>query len=133
MNDPKSTHKDDAAAIRQMRVAVEEAERNLDAGAFARLFTQDVAMLPTDNRIDGADQVEQFHRELYQEFRALEVNFQIEQIQVLGDLAIETGTYTSESIRRDGTESRGGGKYIYVYERQPSGGWKIHRMSWGQP
>ena len=131
MNEPKSTHNDDVAAIRQIRIAVEEAERNLDAEALGRLFTQDVAMLPTDNRIDGADQVEQFHRDLYQRFRALEVNFQIEQIQVLGDLAIETGTYTSESTRNDGTENQGGGNYIYTYERQQTGDWKIHRMSWG--
>lgn len=131
MNEQMTTEDDDAAAIRQIRVAVEEAERELDAQALGKLFTEDIAMLPPHNRIDGADQVEQFHRELYQELRALEVDFQIEQIQVLGDLAIETGTYTFESVRRNGTESQGGGKYIYTYERQPSDDWKIHRMSWG--
>ena len=125
------TENEDAAAIRQIRVAVEEAEKKLDAEALGRLFTKDIAMVPPGNRIDGAEHVEQFHQELYQELRALDVDFQIEQIQVLGDLAIESGTYTFESVRRDGTESHGGGKYIYTYERQPSGGWKIHRMSWG--
>lgn len=131
MNEPMPTENNDAAAIRQTRVAVEEAERELDAEALGRLFTEDISMLPPENRIDGAEHVEQFHRELYQGLRALDVDFQIEQIQVLGDLAIETGTYIFESVRRDGTENRGGGKYIYTYERQPSGGWKIHRMSWG--
>lgn len=131
MNEPNPTQDSDVAAIRQIRVAVEEAERELDAEALGKLFSEDVAMLPPDNRVNGADPVEQFHRELYQELQALDVDFQIEQIQVLGDLAIETGTYTFQSVRRNGTESQGGGKYIYTYERQPTGGWKIHRMSWG--
>ena len=125
------TEDSDATAIRRIRAAVEEAERELDAEALGRMFTDDIAMLPPRNRIDGAEHVERFHRELYQDLRTLDVDFQIEQIQVLGDLAIETGTYTFESARRDGTENRGGGKYIYTYERHPPGGWKIHRMSWG--
>lgn len=131
MNEPEPTEDNDAAAIRQIRVAVEEAERQLDAEALGRLFTDDIAMLPPGNRIEGADQVEQFHRELYLGLRALEVNFEVERIQVLGDLAIETGTYAAESVQRDGTNNQGGGRYIYTYERQPAGDWKIHRMSWG--
>ena len=131
MNESKPTRDSDVAAIRRVRVAVEEAERHLDAEALSKLFTEDIAMLPPDNRIKGAAQVEQFHRELYQELQNLNVDFQIEQIQVLGDLAIETGTYTFQSVRRNGTESQGGGQYIYTYERLPTGGWGIHRMSWG--
>jgi uncharacterized protein (TIGR02246 family) len=131
MTDIGPTEDRDIAAIRQIRLAVEEAERQLDATAFADLFTDDVAMLPPGNRVDGARQVEQFHRELYEWFRELDVKFDIERIEVLGDLAIETGTYVADSTRHDGTASQGGGRYIYTYERQPSGGWKIHRMSWG--
>jgi uncharacterized protein (TIGR02246 family) len=121
----------DEAAIRRIRAAVEDAEKRLDAHAFGRLFTEDVAMLPPGNRIDGATAVEDFHRKLYERFRVLEVDFDIEQVHVLGDLAVETGTYTAKSIQRDGTMAEGGGRYVYTYERQPEGDWKIHRMSWG--
>lgn len=121
----------DAAAIRQIRAAVEDAERRLDARALARLLTDDAAMLPPGNRIHGAAEVEEFHRKLYQRFRILEVTFEIEQIQILGDLAVETGTYTARSTQHDGTTGQDVGRYIYTYERQPDGGWKIHRMSWG--
>lgn len=120
----------DVHAIRQIRAAVEEAERERDAGAFARLFTDDVAMLPPGNRIDGASGVEEFHRNLYEQFLELDVRFSIERIEVLGDLAVESGTYTANSVRRDGSPAEGGGRYLYSYERQPQGDWKIHRMSW---
>ena len=117
--------------IRRIRAAVEDAERRLDAAAFGRLFTDDVAMLPPGNPIHGAADVEQFHRELYRSFTALDVEFDINQISILGDLAVETGSYTAASVRQDGTADTSRGRYIYVYERQPDEGWKILRMSWG--
>jgi ketosteroid isomerase-like protein len=88
-------------------------------------------MLPPGNRIDGATNDEEFHRRLYEWFRGLEVNFDIERVHVLGDLAVEIGTCTAKSTRHDGVTGEDGGRYIYTYERQPEGVWKIHRMSWG--
>lgn len=121
----------DIEAIREIRAAIEEAENRKDARAFGSFFADDVAMLPPGNRIDGADEVEEFHRLLYERFRDLRVSFEIERIEVLGDLAVEVGTYIATSVRHDGTADQSGGRYVYAYERQPTGTWKIHRMSWG--
>lgn len=114
---------DDIAAIRRIRQQVEEAERAMDAAAFAALFAEDVAMLPVDGEpVHGADAVEEFHRVLYDRFDEIDIRFTIEEIRVLGGLAVEHGTYETRS---------GGGHYLYTYERAADGQWRINRMSWG--
>lgn len=79
---------------------------------------------------DGRSDVVAFHRDHFATYD-IEVEFSIEEISVLGDLAVERGTYSATFVRTDGRESRdGGGDYLYVYERRSEGTWEIIRMSW---
>lgn len=121
----------DRNQIEQIRRDVEQAENEGDADAFAQHLADGVAMLPTSGpRRVGVDEVVAFHRD---HFNAYDINvaFSIEDITVLGDLAVERGTYEATLIPTDGSEPRdGGGDYLYVYERNSAEEWEIIRMSW---
>ena len=125
------TSYDDEAEIRRIRQAVEDAENQGDAAAFAELFASDVAVRTETTRIDGAHDVEAFHRDIYDR-QGLDIHFTPDDVLVLGGLAVEHGTYTIDlTAKETGETRREGGRYLYTYERDNSGGWKIHRMSWG--
>lgn len=118
-------------AIRRIRQDIERAENSGDADAFAEHLAEDVAMLPSSGpRRDGIDEVVAFHRDHFDTYD-INVEFSIEEITVLGDLAVERGRYSATLVPSDGGDPRdGGGDYIYVFERQSGGTWEIIRMSW---
>jgi uncharacterized protein (TIGR02246 family) len=119
------------AAIRDIRREIEQAENAGDAGAFGRPLADDVAMVPADGpRRSGINEVVEFHRDHFDTYD-IDVSFDIEKICVVGDLAIERGSYSATLVPVEGGDPRdGGGDYLYVYERQPDSGWQIIRMSW---
>lgn len=120
----------DVAEILSIRERVEEAVNRGDAGGLAMLFSDEIAMLPDGSRVHGAREVEDFHRQLFDQIEVNE-HFAVERIIVLGDLAVEFGTYSYEmSSKDDESVETGDGRYLYTYDRDESGHWKIHRMSW---
>lgn len=122
---------DDRDKIRKIRREIELAENTGDADAFGEYLADEVAMLPASGpRHAGVDEVVEFHRTHFETYD-IDVEFSIEELTLLGDLAVEHGTYTASLVPTDGSEPQdGGGEYLYVYERHPERGWQIIRMSW---
>lgn len=118
--------------IRRIRTAVEKAERQLDAEALGNLFADNVAMMPQDGpRIGGSKDVVAFHQDLYDGYERFDVDFSIEDITVLGGIAMERGSYKAELVPMGGGEPENvSGQYLYFYEQDADGVWKILRMSW---
>lgn len=96
---------------------IERAEQAGYPDAFSELLADDVAMLPASGpRRDGIDEVVEFHRDHFNTYD-IDVAFSIDEITVLGNLAVERGTYEATLVPTDGVESRdGGGDYLYVFE-----------------
>lgn len=117
--------------IRRIRREIERAENEGDADAFGAHLAEDVKMLPADGpRRAGHDEVLAFHRDHFASFD-VDVTSIIDNITVLGGLAVEAGTYAATLDPTDGGESREvGGPYLYVYERTETAGWSVIRMSW---
>ncbi len=131
MSDQHIGDERDIAEILTIRKRVEESVNRGDAHSLAELFTGDIAMLPDGSQVHGASEVEDFHRQLFEEVGVNE-QFSVEKIIVLGGLAVEFGTYSYEmTSKEDGSVQTGGGRYLYTYDKDESGQWKIHRMSWG--
>jgi len=118
--------------IRRIRRAVEEAEIDLDSGAFGELLADDVAMMPVNGpELKGSKKVISYHRDLYAGLDVLDIAFSIEDITVLGGIAVEKGAYKARLVPKgDGDPQDISGQYLYTYEKDSSGAWKIHRMSW---
>jgi uncharacterized protein (TIGR02246 family) len=126
----RSGKQSDRERIRAIRQGIEAAENAGDPEAFGQYLADDVAMKPAAGpHRQGFEAVVEFHREHFDTYD-IEVEFAIEAITVVGDLASEQGTYTATlTSRQDGRSSTGGGECLYVYERD-SDEWNITRMSW---
>ncbi|MEJ2599429.1 MAG: nuclear transport factor 2 family protein [Anaerolineales bacterium] len=122
----------DIEQIRRIRSAVEEAENSLDSEALGKLLTDDVAMMPVNGpELKGLNNVVDYHRELYDSQDAIDIAFLIKDITVLGGIAVEKGTYKATLAPADNGEPTDiSGQYLYTYEKDSAGVWKIHRMSW---
>lgn len=117
--------------IRQIRRDIEQAENAGDAAVFGRHLAEDAAMLPDSGpHHEGVEEIVEYHRNHFETYD-IDVEFTIDEISTLGDLAVEQGTYSATLVPTEGREPReGGGNYLYVYERDSQGDWKILRMSW---
>lgn len=118
--------------IRQIRRDVERAENEQDGVLLGKHFADDVVMTPTEGpQIVGSNAVVEYHRDLYEDWGEMDVEFSIEEITILGGLAVEMGSYEFTMRPPDEDDvQHGGGEYLYTYERQSDGTWKIQQMSW---
>lgn len=124
---------DDAAEqIKRLRRDVELAVNDLDVERLGNHFAEDVAMMPEERpRVAGADAVEEYHRDLYGTVIEMDIEFAIENITVIGGVAVEEGTYQQTMLRSgDETPEHNSGRYLYTYEPGQDGSWEIHRLSW---
>ena len=89
-------------------------------------------MMPVNGPdLKGIKKVVRYHHDLYKGQDALDITFSIEDIIVHGGIAVEKGTYKARLIPvGSGKPQDISGQYLYTYEKDPSGAWKIHRMSW---
>lgn len=119
--------------IRQIRRDIERAEGEQDSELLGEHFDEGVTMSPTNGpHISGARSVVEYHRDLFKDWGEMNVEFTIEEISICGGLAVERGTYEFQMTPPGEDEvQEGGGDYLYTYERDQDGTWKIIRMSWG--
>lgn len=117
--------------IREIRRDIEQSEITGDAELLGRHLADEVVMMPANGpRLAGAREVTDFHREHFETYD-IDVAFTIDEVTVLGDLAVERGTYKATLVPTGGGDPRdGAGDYLYVYERDSEGLWKIIRLSW---
>jgi len=50
-------------------------------------------------------------------------------LEVVGDYGIETGTY-EQTLKPQGKTLHDTGNYLAVWKKQPSGGWKLYRLAY---
>jgi uncharacterized protein (TIGR02246 family) len=120
------------AQIRQIRATVEQAENELDVAAIGELFAENVAMMPKGGPVlRGAEAVTAFHRDFYEGLKEFDISFSPEDITVQSTIAIEKGTYEATLVPKgDGEAQSVSGQFLYFYEQDEDGEWKILRMSW---
>lgn len=101
-----------------------------DAAAIRDLYTKDAIVLPPDQAmIRGNAGVEDFWKA---SFAAGVKAASLEAIDVeqVGDVAFETGTYTM-TVAPEGKQAQTAtGKYVVVWKRLSDGAWKLHRDIW---
>jgi ketosteroid isomerase-like protein len=52
-----------------------------------------------------------------------------EDVQVVGDIGIETGTY-EQTLAPKGKTLHDTGNYLAVWKKQAAGGWKLYRLAY---
>lgn len=124
----------DIAAIRAIRAALERSVNELDADAVGRHLAEDVAQLPAAGQAHGRAAAVEEHRRVFDSLGKVSEHYTIEQIVVVGDLAVEWGTYDIIFTNAATGETRQGTAlpYLFTYERDGAH-WQVIRMSWEPP
>ncbi len=99
-----------------------------DVSANLAGFTEDIIYLPPDlPPVRGKPALESFVRSFFDSFDA-EIKMAPEETVVAGDWVFQWGTITGAFRPLEGGDGTSlEGKYMYLYQRQPDGSWKIAR------
>jgi len=110
-------------ALRKENVAANNAG---DVSALLAQFTDDAVLLPPGQLpVRGKAALEAFSRPFHEQYD-VETEQTAEEVVVAGDWAYEWGMLTGTARPLAGGEAmQADMKYLYVYERQPDGSWKI--------
>ncbi len=104
-----------------------EAFNRGDAAAVAALYdTAGVVLAPNAPPMRGRQNIEALWAGARQQgFRTL--NLQVNSVELIGDHAIELGSYTLVVQPPGQGETTDRGKYIVIWKRQADGTWKLYR------
>jgi uncharacterized protein (TIGR02246 family) len=122
----------DVAAVRQ---EIESANaRGIDAfnkgdvEGFAANYAADaVVMMPNEPAFRGGEAIRAGMKRFLEAGTVSGFNFRTEDVQVGGDLAVETGTFEWTFTPKGGKPAADKGKYLTVWRKQADGSWKIVR------
>lgn len=121
----------DRAAIAAATADTEAAE---NAGSVERMrahLAEDVVMMAPDMpAVVGAAAVAEAMGGFFDSF-AMEIDYESEEIGVVGDLGFDRGTFSQTlTPKAGGPAIAGTGKYLWIYRRSPDGTWKQSRVIW---
>ena len=113
------TGDDDREAIGKVRLQLQEAMRQGDPEGATAVFADDVVVMsPNRPAYEGIEAARQWATlDLTQTHPTM--SFEIDELELAEDWAIERGTYW-----------QGAGKRIWVYQRQDDDGWRIKYLMW---
>jgi uncharacterized protein (TIGR02246 family) len=122
----------DAAADRQQIQAaanrIWSAVANGNAAAALAEYADDAILLgPGAAMLQGKPAITKAITETFQSVSFKDVSGKIVDIQVGGDLGVETGTYSWTIVPPSGGPMPDKGKYIHVWARSSDGAWKVNR------
>ena len=121
----------DLRAIDLVRDAHVNALNSGDANAWIAQFTDDGVQMPPNAPANcGRARISSWSRGLLGQFN-VRFALTVEEIRVLGEWALERGTYSiSLNGKAGGPALKDVGKYITVYQRKPADGWRMARDIW---
>lgn len=110
---------DDREAIKKVRLQLQDAMREGNPDGATAVFADDVVVMsPNRPAYEGIDAARQWATlDLTQTHPTM--SFEIDELEVVGDWAIERGTFW-----------QGAGKRIWVYQRQDDDSWRIKYIMW---
>lgn len=116
------------AAIEAQTAKVTEAIIKGDIESVLNVYTADaVVMQPNQTAWRGTEAIRGGFQGMLAVFTPSAVAFHTDDVQVAGDLAIETGRYEMTLTPKKGAAINDKGKYVTVWQRQTDGSWKVIR------
>jgi len=127
----------DEAVVAEVRQAIErtnaelqEAFRQGDPDAAARLFTEDGSYMPNGSpTVIGRDYVGRFLAPIFRRWAVATFELTPTELEVYGETAYEFGTFDWMAVRRTSSDTMiDQGRYAAVRRRSADGTWLIHRL-----
>jgi len=122
----------DAAAVRRtidsVNTVLADALVKKDTAAHNAIYAPDgMVMMSNMPASKGRDAIREHAAGMFAAVDFKDVKFTTADVDVSGDLAVETGTFSMTITPKGGKAIEDKGKYITVWKRQADGSWKIHR------
>ena len=123
----KAAPKADDPGIAKVRTAYQTAAAAQDGAAIAKLYAPDgVEMAPNAPAVKGRAAIEAFHKAFGQQFMVHGMTITGTETHVMGDRAIDIGTYKQQLMpMKGGGVADDTGKYVVVFKKDASGAWLI--------
>jgi uncharacterized protein (TIGR02246 family) len=123
----------DTESLTDIRRAVEAAENVGDAECIARLFAEDAVLMVPDFPVqEGRTACAEFIRGLLPGLLSAfdrRVSYTSAEVSVLGEIALDRGSFSfTVRPKGGGAVERVTGKYLWMYARESSCGWKWSRV-----
>ena len=124
----RTSAKNPEAGVRAASEAYLEALLRLDHVAAASFWAEEALLMPSGGPdVVGHKGVASMMSENYPELRFVEVDVLSSEIRVSGDLAFEVTHHEERLGAPDGEDLEMAGRYLFVWQRDKSGAWKILR------
>ena len=122
----------DRAAVRHMidssNAVLADAIVKEDVAAQGSVYADDgIVMMSNMPAWKGRDAIRKGAVDMFAAMDAKDVKFNTQDVDVSGDIAVETGTFSMTLTPKGGKAVEEKGKYITVWKRQADGTWKIAR------
>lgn len=122
----------DSAAIAAAGRAFSAAYVRNDTAALGRVYSDSAALLPPNREIRGRAAIQRYFA-WGADYRQLAHTMETAGLSVVGDLAIDVGTWTSTGQRGDADPTTASERYLIVWVRESDGQWRILYDMWHRP
>jgi len=122
----------DVDAIAAMGRALSEAYVNGDAEAVSALYTNDARLYPPGRVVEGREAIRTYFT-IGPNRKQLAHSMKTESLDVDGDVAIETGTWSSTWKAGDADPVTSSDRYLIIWKKQPNDRWLIDQDWWHRP
>src|SRR5690242_7332502 len=129
-----STSSTTAAELRRvvdsLKVKYIDAVVKGDAAAVSGFFTDDaVVIAPNVKASHGRAEMDAGNRAMLAAMKFTGLKLHTDDLQVFGDIGVETGTY-EQTLQPKGKTLHDNGNYLTVWKKQSDGSWKIYRLAY---
>jgi uncharacterized protein (TIGR02246 family) len=115
-------------AIDSANARLADAMTKEDAAAQSAIYTDDgIIMMSNMPAWKGREAIQKGATDMFGAVDIKNIKLVTENVDVSGDLAVETGTFSMTITPKGGKAFDDNGKYITVWKRQSDGAWKIYR------
>jgi len=101
-----------------------------DVAALSAFYTDDaIVIAPNVKASHGRAEIDTANAKMLPMAKFTGLKLHTEDVQVVGDVGIETGTY-EQTLQPKGKTLHDNGSYLVVWKKQAAGGWKIYRLAY---
>jgi ketosteroid isomerase-like protein len=122
----------DSLAIAAASRAFSEAYVHNDTAALGRIYADSAVLLPPNRTVTGRAAIRRYFM-WGPEYRQLAHAMRSERLTILGDMAIDVGTWSSTGRRGSAEPTTAAETYLVVWIREPDGAWRILYDMWHRP
>jgi len=101
-----------------------------DVAALSGFYTDDaIVIAPNVKASHGRAEIDTTNKKMLAMAKFTGLKLHTEDVQVVGDIGIETGTY-EQTLQPKGKTLHDTGNYLAVWKKQAAGGWKLYRLAY---